>query len=65
MALKDLLVCLDQTEAAVTRLRLAADPARRHGSRLTALFVRELSKSKAKCAKTRNSGWLRAMISTA
>src|SRR5690348_12205178 len=43
MALRDLLVCLDQNEAALDRLRLAADLARRHGSRLTALYLRERS----------------------
>jgi len=42
MALKDLLVHVDQTERAGVRLRLAADLARRHGSQLTAIFVREL-----------------------
>lgn len=41
MALRDLLVYLDQSEDAAGRLRLAADLARRHASRLTALFVRE------------------------
>jgi len=41
MALKDLLVCVDQTEGALFRLRLATDLAARHGSRLTALFARE------------------------
>ena len=45
MALKDLLVYVDQTEHAFTRLRLAADLAIRHGSRLTALFVREWTHS--------------------
>lgn len=39
MALKDLLVYLDQTHSAPMRLRLAADLACRNGSRLTALFV--------------------------
>jgi nucleotide-binding universal stress UspA family protein len=43
MALKDLLVYLDQTERASLRLRLAAGLARRHGSRLTALYFRGLS----------------------
>ncbi len=43
MALKDVLVYLDQTQHAFERLRLAADLARRHQSRLTALYVRELS----------------------
>src|SRR5580700_923126 len=41
MALKDLLVYVNQTEGADLRLRLAADLASRHGSRLTGLFVRE------------------------
>ena len=41
MALKDLLVCVDQTEDAIVRLHLASDMASRHGSRLTALFARE------------------------
>lgn len=39
MPLKDILVNLDGTEAARTRLRLAADLARRHGAHLTGLFV--------------------------
>jgi nucleotide-binding universal stress UspA family protein len=43
MALKDILVYVDQSEHAFERLRLAADLARRHQSRLTALYVRELS----------------------
>lgn len=43
MALKDLLVYVDQSKHASERLRLAADLARRHQSRLTALYVRELS----------------------
>jgi len=43
MALKDVLVYLDQSEHALERLRLAADLGRRHQSRLTALYVRELS----------------------
>ena len=42
MALKDLLVHVDQSEHALRRVRLAADLARRHGSRLTAIYVREL-----------------------
>jgi hypothetical protein len=45
MALKDLLVCVDQTEDAMFRLRLAADLAIRHGSRLTALFAREWTRA--------------------
>lgn len=43
MALKDLLVYVDQTERAAIRLRLAADLAGRHSSRLTAIYVRELN----------------------
>jgi len=43
MALKDLLVHVDQSKRAVDRLRLAADLARRHSSRLTAIYVKELS----------------------
>jgi nucleotide-binding universal stress UspA family protein len=43
MALKDLLVYSDQSEHAFERLHLAADLARRHQSRMTALFVRELN----------------------
>lgn len=43
MALKDLLVYVDQSEHAAKRLRLAADLARRHGSRLTAIYVREMN----------------------
>jgi nucleotide-binding universal stress UspA family protein len=45
MALKDLLVYVDQSTHASERLRLAADLARRHQSRLTALYVKELSPS--------------------
>ena len=41
MALRDLLVHVDHTQSALLRLRLAADLARRHRSRLTALYVRE------------------------
>ncbi|HUN72352.1 MAG TPA: universal stress protein [Steroidobacteraceae bacterium] len=41
MALKDVLVWLDQTNRSSTHLRLAADLARRHGSYMTALYVRE------------------------
>lgn len=45
MALKDLLVYVDQTEAAFVRLRLAADLAHRHSSRLTALYVKEFNRA--------------------
>jgi hypothetical protein len=40
MALKDLLVYVDQTENSLLRLRLAADLAIRNDSHLTAIFVR-------------------------
>jgi nucleotide-binding universal stress UspA family protein len=43
MALRDLLVYVDQSERASERLRLAADLACRHQSRLTAIYVRELN----------------------
>jgi nucleotide-binding universal stress UspA family protein len=43
MALKDLLVYVDQSARAVGYLRLAADLARRHQSRLTALYMNEMS----------------------
>jgi nucleotide-binding universal stress UspA family protein len=43
MALKDLLVYVDQSTHADERLRLAVDLARRHQSRLTAFYVKELS----------------------
>jgi nucleotide-binding universal stress UspA family protein len=43
MALKDILVYVDQSKRAVYRLRLAAELARRHESRLTAIYVREPS----------------------
>ena len=45
MALKDLLVCVDQTERSLVRLRLAADLAVRHGSRQTALYAREWNRA--------------------
>ncbi|HLN09148.1 MAG TPA: universal stress protein [Xanthobacteraceae bacterium] len=41
MALKDLLVYVDETRGAILRLQLAVDLAIRNGSRLTALYVRE------------------------
>jgi len=43
VALKDILVHLDQSERATQRLRLAVDLAARHGSRITALYTRELT----------------------
>jgi nucleotide-binding universal stress UspA family protein len=43
MAYQDILVHVDASEAGHARLRLAADLARRHGARLSALHVREYS----------------------
>jgi nucleotide-binding universal stress UspA family protein len=43
MALKDILVHVDSSEAGKTRLRLAADLAARHSAHLSALHVREYS----------------------
>ncbi len=43
MALRDLLVYLDQTSRSLARLQFAADLARRNGSCITALYVREWS----------------------
>jgi formate dehydrogenase iron-sulfur subunit len=51
MALKDLLVYVDQTDAAHSRLRLAADLAYRHESRLTALFTKECSQKQVEMRK--------------
>jgi nucleotide-binding universal stress UspA family protein len=56
MALKDLLVFVDQTDDAFTRLRLAADLAIRHGSRLTALFAREWTRAQLERRKTAELG---------
>jgi hypothetical protein len=41
MALRDILVQVDQADSSVDRLRLAASLAHQHGSHLTALYVRE------------------------
>jgi nucleotide-binding universal stress UspA family protein len=43
VALKDLLVCLDQANLSLVPLRLAIDLARRHASAVTALYLREWS----------------------
>jgi nucleotide-binding universal stress UspA family protein len=56
MALKDLLVYVDQTEGARSRLRLAADLAYRHKSRLTALFVREFNQTQLDLQKKAELG---------
>ncbi len=60
MALRDLLVYVDQTERALIRLRLAADLARRHGSRLTALYVREWSQAQLEERKIAELGLVSA-----
>jgi len=39
MAIKDLLVCLDSSEASESRLRLASDLARKHGAHLIAAYL--------------------------
>jgi nucleotide-binding universal stress UspA family protein len=56
MALKDLLVYADQKEGAHFRLRLAADLASRHKSRLTVLFVREFNQAQLGLRKTAELG---------
>ena len=52
MALKDLIVHLDQAESASERLRLAADLAHRHGCRLTAIYVREPNEAQSCLRRT-------------
>jgi nucleotide-binding universal stress UspA family protein len=47
MALKDLLVYVDQSDGAGERLRLAGDLARRNQSRLTAIYLQEMSPAQA------------------
>jgi len=56
MALRDLLVHVDQTPSALVRLRLAADLAVRHGSFLTALYVREWSRAQLDARKSAELG---------
>jgi hypothetical protein len=46
MALKDLLVYVDQMEDSLVRLRLVVDLAVRNDGRLTAIFVKEGCKPK-------------------
>jgi nucleotide-binding universal stress UspA family protein len=60
MALKDLLVYVDQTENSFVRLRLAADLAIRHGSHLTALCVREWSREQLDWRKSAELGLVSA-----
>jgi len=52
MALKDLIVHLDQAESARERLRLAANLAHRHDCRLTAIYVREPNEAQSYLQRT-------------
>jgi nucleotide-binding universal stress UspA family protein len=56
MALKDLLVYVDQTDSALARLQLAVDLAGRHGSRVTALYVREWNRAQLDWRKSAELG---------
>jgi nucleotide-binding universal stress UspA family protein len=60
MALRDLLVYVDQTEQSVLRLRLAVDLAARHDSRLTALYVREWNRAQLDRHKSAELGLVSA-----
>ena len=60
MALKDLLVYVDQTENSLVRLRLAVDLAVRNDSHLTALFVKELNRDQLDLRKTAELGLVSA-----
>jgi hypothetical protein len=60
MALNDLVVCVDQTEDALERLRLAADLAVRHDSYLTALCAREWSQAQLDRRKAAELGLVSA-----
>lgn len=60
MALKDLLVYVDQTEDSLVRLRLAADLANRHGSHLTALYAREWNRAQLNSRKSAELGLVSA-----
>lgn len=60
MALKDLLVHADQTSDGLLRLQLAADLARRHGSQLTVLYVRELDSGQIHAQSTAEFGLVSA-----
>jgi nucleotide-binding universal stress UspA family protein len=64
MALKDLLVYVDPTTDSFLRLRLAVDLAARHGSRLTALFVREWSRAQSDRHKAAELGLVPAQAAT-
>ena len=52
MALRDLIVHLDQGESAHGRLRLAANLAQRHGSRLTAIYMRQQNEAQSDLQRT-------------
>lgn len=60
MALKDLLVHMDQTPAALTRLRIGAELSRRHGSRLCALYIRAADPARLHEQSTREFGLVSA-----
>ena len=60
MALKDLLVYVDQTEDSLVRLRLAVDLAVRNDSRLTAIFVREWNRDQLDLRKAAELGLVSA-----
>lgn len=60
MALKDLLVYVDQTEDSLVRLRLAVDLAVRNDSRLTAIFVKEWSRDQLDLRKAAELGLVSA-----
>jgi len=60
MALKDLLVYVDQTDDSLERLRLAADLAIRHDSYLTALYAKEWSRAQLDRRKAAELGLVSA-----
>ena len=60
MALKDLLVYVDQTENSLVRLRLAVDLAIRNDSRLTAIFVKEWNRDQLDLRKAAELGLVSA-----
>jgi len=60
MALKDLLVYVDQTKNSLVRLRLAVDLAVRNDSRLTAIFVKEWSRDQLDLRKAAELGLVSA-----
>jgi nucleotide-binding universal stress UspA family protein len=60
MALKDLLVYVDQTENSFVRLRLAVDLAIRNDSHLTAIFVKKLNRHQLDALKAAELGLVSA-----